>query len=84
VGPGGQHRRKRAGRRVHADCLPAELFHPGRQVVEPGDVRLGHRPAGLAGEQRLDVPDRLGAADIPQEAACEQGVPAAEAAFLHD
>ena len=30
------------------------------------------------------VPDRLGAADVPEEAAREQGVPAAVAALLDD
>jgi hypothetical protein len=62
----------------------AQLGDPGPQVVEPGDVRLRHGAVGLAEEESLHVPDCLRAADVPQEAAGEQGVPAAVAAFLHD
>ena len=83
VRPRGQHRREGAGRRVDADHFAAQLGDPGRQVVEPTDVGFGHFAAGLAEEQRLDVPDRLGAADVPEESAREQGVSATPGALFH-
>ena len=51
--------------------------------MSPVNVGLRDGLIGLAEEQRLDVPDCVPAADIPQEPARVPGVPAARGAFFH-
>jgi hypothetical protein len=84
VRPGGQDRGERAGWRLDVNRFTAELPDPGPQLAQAIHVGLGHGTVSLAEEERLHVPDRIVAADVPEKPSGERGVSAALEAFLHD